>query len=299
MGMVTASRIRSALAVLALGTLTELPVEAAAEEIVSAEGAVFHDNNLSQALSASDIVSDTALNLAASGGFYFALGERDTVTLTGDLRASQFRRFHGMDSVALGGTVSWGRKFGLGAFVPWARVSASFAGEQYDESIRNGRRANVTLRVGQRLSEHLELAGGGSFERFSANEVVEVVPGVSGDAFSLEGRSLFARADYALNDRWAGFAGVAARHGDVTASTRLNLEIFDYSNAVTRDPAFGSDYIAYRLSGTTTWDFSAGMSLALSDYSSVNLAVSRALTYASGGLEYQSTRINASVIFSY
>jgi hypothetical protein len=279
--------------------LAGLPGEALAEEIVRAEGGVSHDNNLSRALSASDIVSDTALNLAASGGFHFTLGERDTVTLTGDVRASQFRQFHGMNSVALGGTASWGRKFGLGAFVPWTRASASFAGERYGESVRNGLRSNVTLRVGQRLSEQLELSGGGSFERYRADDVVDVVPGVSGDAFSLEGRSLFARADYALNDRWAGFAGVAARRGDVSASTRRNLEIFEYSSAVTPDPAFGSDYIAYRLSGTTTWDFIAGASLAISDYSSVNLAVTRALTYASGGIEYQSTRINASIIFGY
>jgi hypothetical protein len=299
MAIVTASRARNALAVLVLGTLAGLPGEAAAEEIVSAEGAVSHDNNLSRAVSASDIVSDTALNLAVSGGFRFALGERDAAALTADLRASQFGRFYGMNSVALGGTASWGRKFGLGAFVPWTRVSASFAGEQYGESIRNGLRSNVTLRVGQRLSERLELSGGGSFERYRADDVVNVVPGLSGDAFSLLGRSVFARADYALNDRWAGFAGVAARRGDVTASTRRDLEIFEYSNAVTRDPAFGPDYIAYRLSGTTTWDFILGASLALGDYSSVNLAVSRALTYASGGLEYQSTRINASILFNY
>jgi len=270
-----------------------------AEGIVSAEAAVFHDNNLSRALSASDIVSDTALNLAASGGFYFAFDENGAVALTGDLRASQFQRFHGMNNVALGGTASWSRKFGLGAFAPWAKVSASFSGEQYSESIRDGMRTNVTLRAGQRVSERLELSGGGSFERYSADSVVSVVPGLSGDAFSLEGRTLFARADYALNERWAAFAGVAFRDGDVTTSTRRNPEIFEYSNAVTLDPAFGSDYIAYRLSGTTTWVFTAGASMAMGDYSSVNLAVTRALTYASGGLEYQSTQVYASVIFNY
>lgn len=299
MGILTASRARSALVVLALGMPAALPGEAAAEETVSAEGAVSYDNNLSQALSASDIVSDTALKLAVSGGFQFALGERDAVALTADLRASQFRRFYGMNNVALGGTASWSRKFGLGAFAPWAKVSASFAGEQYSESIRDGMRTNFTLRAGQRVSERLELSGGGSFERYSADHVVNVVPGLSGDAFSLEGRSLFARADYALNERWAAFAGVAFRDGDVTASTRLNREIFEYSNAVTLDPAFGSDYIAYRLSGTTTWVFTAGASMAMGDYSSVNLAVTRALTYASGGLEYQDTQINASILFNY
>jgi hypothetical protein len=299
MGIVTASRTRSALVVLALGALAGLTGEAAAEEIVSAEGAVSHDNNLSRALSASDIVSDTALNLAVSGGFHFAPGERDAITLTGDVRASQFRQFHGMNSIALGGTASWSKKFGLGAFVPWTKVSASFAGERYGENVRDGLRTNVTLRAGQRLSERLELSGGGSFERFRADNVTQVVPRLSGDAFSLEGRSLFGRADYVLDDRWAVFAGARARNGDVTSSTRFNPEIFLYSSALAPDPAFGSDYIAYRLSGATTWDFIAGMSLALSDYSSANLAVGRALTYASGGIEYQSTQINASIIFNY
>jgi len=291
--------MRSALLVLALGTFAGLSVDAGAEGIVSAEAAVSHDNNLSRALSAGDIVSDTASNLAASGGFYFALGERDAVTMTADLGVSEFRRFNGMNNVALGGTASWSRKFGLGASAPWTKVSASFAREQYGESIRDGTRSNFTLRAGQRLSERLELSGGGSFERYRADNVVNVVPGLSGDAFSLQGRSLFARADYALNDRWIGFARVAARRGDVTASTRRDPEIFEYSNAVTRDPAFGSDYIAYRLSGTTTWNFLAGASLALGDHSSANLAVTRALTYASGGIEYQSTQVNASFIVSY
>jgi hypothetical protein len=295
-----ADRKRCALVLLAFGAaLAGGANDAPAEGIVRADGALSHDNNLSRALSDADIVGDTALNLALSGGLHFAPGERDAVALTADLRAAQFREFHGMNSVAFGGTASWGRKLGLGAFVPWTEVSASFAVERYGESIRNGQRSNVTLRLGQRPSERLELSGGGSFERYLADDVVEVVPGLSGDAFSLEGRSLFARADYALNDRWVGFAGVAARRGDVTSSTRFNPGIFEYSSAVTLDPAFGSDYIAYRLSGTTTWDFIAGASLALGDHSSVNLAVTRALTYASGGIQYQSTRINASVILSY
>jgi hypothetical protein len=300
MEILAASKAGSALALLALGAvLAERPGEARAEGIFSAEGAVLYDSNLPRALSDADIVGDTALKLAVSGGFQYALGDRDTAGLTADLLASQFRRFYGMNSVALGGTASWGRKFGLGAFVPWTKVSASFAGEQYSESIRNGLRSNVMLRAGQRLSERLELSGSGSFERYRADDVVNVVPGLSGDAFSLLGRSVFARADYALNERWAAFASVAFRRGDVTASTRLNPVIFAYSNAVTPDPVFGPDYFAYRLSGTTTWDFIAGASLAISDYSSVNLAVTRALTYASGGVEYQSTRINASIILSY
>jgi hypothetical protein len=271
--------------------------------IFDAEGGAFHDSNLSRAISADDIVGDTALNLAASGGYLFAPGDRDALALTGDLHAASFTRFHGMNSIALGGTASWTRKFGLGAFAPWARISASLDGERYGEDVRNGRRTNVALRAGERVSERLELSGGGSFERYRADNATPIPAlaslGISGDAFTLIGRSLFARADYAFSDRWTAFAGVTARLGDVTASTRIGPQIFAYSNAIAPDPAFGSDYFAYRLSGTTTWDFLAGASLALGDSASANLAVARSLTYASGGIEYQSTRINASVIYSY
>jgi hypothetical protein len=290
--------VRNALTLLCLWlTLAGRPGEAGAEGIFDAEAGLSHDNNLSRALAGTDIVSDTALNIAMSGGYYFVLGDRDFVTLTGNLSTSQFREFHGMSDVALGGTASWRRKFGVGAFVPWTNISASFADEQYGESIRNGWRANLTLLAGKRLSERLELSGGGGFDHYGADRVVQVVPGMSGDAFSVSGSSLFARADYVLSERWLGFARVSARRGDVTSSTRLNREIFKYSTAVTPDPAFGPDYIAYRLTGTT-WDFSAGASLAMTDRSSLNFSVTRALTYAAD-LDYQSTQINAAVIFKY
>ncbi|HTQ75971.1 MAG TPA: hypothetical protein VMI74_16950 [Burkholderiales bacterium] len=300
MGNPTAAHAGSALALLALVAALALKWgEARADELFSAEGGVFHDNNLSRALSAADIVGDTALNAAASAGFLFAPGDRDIMTLTGDLRGTAFSRFHGMSSAALGATASWTRKFGLGAFAPWARISAYAADVWYDENVRNGWRTGVALRGGERVSERLDLSAGGSFERYRADSATAVVPGISGDAFTVLGRNLFARADYALAERWTGFGAVAGRWGDVTASTRIGPEIFEYSNAIAADPAFGSDYFAYRISGATTWEFLAGASYALGDRSSVNLAVSRALTYASGGIEYQSTRVNASLVFSY
>ena len=300
MGNVSASRAGGTLALLALGAvLAGRPVDAGADGVFSAEAAVLHDSNLPRAVSQSDIVGDTALNVSLTAGQVFAPGDRDAFTLSGDLRASQFDRFHGMNSFALGGTGAWARKFGLGPFVPWSKVSASLAAERYGESIRDGVRSNVTLRAGQRVSGALELSGGGSFERYKADEVVQVVPGLSGDAFSLLGRSVFARADYSPDERWTVTAAASLRWGDVTASTRRDPEIFAYSSAVTPDPVFGPDYIAYKLTGTKTWDFLAGLSRALGEYSSLNFAVARAITYAAAELEYRSTRINASILFAY
>jgi len=292
MGNLTAYRVLRVLALLGLGlALAGRPGEPAAEGVINAEAGLSHDNNLSRALAGTDIVSDTALNLAMSGGYAFVLGDRNAVTMTGDLRTAQFREFHGMSNVALGGSASWRGKFGVGALVPWTSVSASLAGEQYGDSIRNGLRTNVSLRAGKRFSEALELSGGGSFDRYRADDVMEgpTIPGVSisGDAFSLKGSSLFARADYAMSERWLVFAGISVRHGDVTASTRFHPEtpILKYSTAFTRDPAFGPDYFAYRLTGTT-WSYLAGASLGMTAHSSDDF-------------EYQDTQVNASVIFSY
>jgi opacity protein-like surface antigen len=161
---------------------------------------------------------------------------------------------------------------------------------------------NVVLGAGKRISDALELSGGAAFDRYLADHVVQVqIPGVSpisGDAFSVKGSSLFARADYALNERWLVFGGASVRRGDVTASTRFNRQILNYSTAVTLDPAFGSDYAAYRLTGTT-WSFQGGVSLAMTARSSLNLGVTRALTYAADEFDYQDTLVNASVIFNY
>jgi hypothetical protein len=305
MGSDIAYRVRNALAFLGLGlALAGRPAGAGAEGVFSTEGAVSHDSNLSRALAGTDIVSDTALNLAISGGYYSMLGDRDAVTLTGDLRTSQYWRFHGVSVVALGGSASWRRKFGVGAYVPWMSFSASLAGERYGESIRDGLRTDIALRAGKRVSEALELSGGGSLDRYRADDVVQgpTVPGVSisGDAFSLKGSSLFARADYTLSERWLVFAGISVRRGDVTASTRFHPEtpVLKYSTAFTRDPAFDSDYFAYRLTGTSR-SYLAGASLAMTGHSSLNFGVTRALTYTTGDFEYQDTQVNASVIFNY
>ncbi len=292
------SRVRNALALLGLGLALAGRPGAAADGIFNAEGALSHDNNLSRASSDSDIVSDTALNIAASGGYYFAPGDRNAVTLTGDLRTSRFWRFNGMSSVALGGTASWRSKFGVGAFVPWTKVSASFSGERYGENIRDGQRSSLALHAGSRLSERLEVSGGGSLDRYRADDVVQVVPTISGDAFSLSGRNVFARAAYALGDHWLGFVDAAFRRGDVVASTRRDPQIFAVSTAITRDPAFGPDYIAYRLNGTTQ-TYSAGASLVMTDDSSVHVAATRTLTQATGGLAYRSTQVNAGILYSY
>lgn len=284
-------------AVLALITiLAWRPGPAAAEEILRAEAGIVNHRNLSQATSRSDIVSDTALNLDLSAGRYHFFEDGNSIALNLDLRAAEYQRFHGMSNLALGASASFRTKFGVGSFAPWARASGSLMREAYRENIRDGWRSSFSLQVGRRLTESLDVSGGGSLERYDADHGLQVVPGVSGDAFSIRGHNLFMRTDYNLGERWAGYASVNLRRGEVVASTRLDPEIFEYSSAVTRDPAFGADYIAYRLFGKT-WSFLAGMSWAVNPHASLNFDVTRAITYAADEIGYRNTQFNA--IFAY
>ena len=299
MGGAISCRARCARALLVLVTaLAWRPDTAAAEAIFNAEAAIVHDSNLPRAQSRSDIAADVSANINLSAGRHISLDDRSAVTLSADLRAAEFRRFHGMNNVALGATASYRRKFGIGPFAPWASISGALAREKYGENIRDGQRSILLLRAGRRLTESVDLSGGGSLERYAADRVLQVVPGLSGDVFSIKGRNLFARADYALNERWTGYAGIDLRHGEVVASTRRDPEIFEYSSAVTTDPAFGADYVAYKLAGET-WSVLAGASWAVNPHASLNFGLTRAITYTTGGIDYRSTQFNALFLYSY
>src|ERR1019366_194272 len=231
-------------------------------------------------------------------GAAYPIGEHDTLSLSANLRAAKFQRFHGLDVAALGGTLSYRTKFGLGPYAPRAAVNGFLAAESYGNSVRNGRRSRLSLGLGRRFSAQWDVSGGFAADRFDASKVQPALPQFSRDAFSLQGRSLFARAEYAWSERWLGYLGVSARRGDVVSSGRRYPNIFESGSAVVADPAFGPDSFAYNLAGRTS-GASFGASLALSPHTSLNLGLTREITSSEGGIEYRSTLGNALFIYAY
>lgn len=287
--------IRGLAAVLMLGAACRVD---AGDLFYGVEAGLFSDNNVSRAPPGADVLGDSGLNADATLGATYALGEHDTLSLSGNLRAAQFQRFHALDVVALGGTLSYQTKFGLGAYAPRVSVNGFLAAESYGNSVRNGRRSRLSLELGRRLSAQWNVSGGFAADRFDASEVTPALARISRDAFSIQGRSLFARAEYAWSERWLGYVGMSTRRGDVVSSTRRDPEIFEYSSAVVGDPAFGPDYVAYKLAGRTG-GASLGASLALSRQASLNIGLTREITRSEGGLEYGSTQGNALFIYTY
>ena len=269
-----------------------------AEKLYDLEAGVSYDSNLPRALEEQDKASDTALTVRLSGGWRGGWGQRSTVSATAFARGAKFARFDGLDMAALGATLSASTKFGLGPFVPWARLSGSAAQESYSESGRNGLRTTAELRVGKRFTEAFELSGGARYDHFRASHTEGRVPGFSGDVWSGTGRSLFARADLAFNDRWLGYAEASLRHGDFVSSTRPDLEVLEYSRAVRRDPAFGPDYVAYRLDGKTR-AAAVGVNRALGAHSSIDFSLARAIARTDYDIEYATSQAFFTYVYSY
>jgi hypothetical protein len=270
----------------------------AADLFYGIDGGLFHDDNVSRAQPGPDAVGDSGVNANAALGMAYALGERGTLALSANLRLAQYQRFHGLDMAALGGTLSYRGKFGLGAYALRLSLNGSLAAESYADSVRNGLRSRVWAELAQRLSPRWDVSTGIAADRFHDDNVQPLLPQLSGDAFGISGRSLYARADYALSERWQVTLGASARRGEVVSSSRPNDEVFEYSSAVAVDPAFGPGYFAYKLAGRTG-GAKLGASVALSAHASLNFGLARDVTRSEGGLEYRNNIGNATFVYSY
>jgi hypothetical protein len=269
---------------------------ARAEWQADVDAGFFYDSNLPRAYEPADIRADTAFSVDASAGYFRALSGADGFTLSADVRSEFYHRFDGLDLIALGGTASYRHKFGLGYAAPWIALSVSGAWESYREKLRDGERIEARAELGQRFTPEFDASFGGAYERRYAKNGDPVVPGISGKVFDLRGQRIFARAGYAATDRLLLAAELAVRRGDVVASTRPDFAIFVASDAIAADPAFGPDYFAYRLRGTTdTAKLSA--SWALDDRSSLNAIYLDERTDAAGGVYYRSH--SASLMYAW
>jgi hypothetical protein len=273
-----------------------LPPAAAAQWTFDAQGAWVYDDNLSRAQRDSDIARDHALALRGALGRAFVVADGDLV-LRAEARAARYDHYLGLDHAALGAGASWRRKLGLGLTAPWLAADAALFEEDFSEPVRDGRRSALSLELGKRFGPRFDASLGAAYDRREQRHDLPLVPGISGKPFSLQGRSLFLRGNLAFGESWLVFAAAAARDGDVVSSTRRNPQIFRESAAIAGDPAFGPDYIAYKLTGARTSAYTLGLSWALGARASLDAAVTTERTSARGGLDYDGNVYSLSLVY--
>jgi hypothetical protein len=242
-------------------------------------------------------VSDSALRGRAALGRGFELGHAGDARVAGAGGFTSYGRSDGASFAWLGAEAGWRRKLGVGLMEPWLAVDASAALENARAEVRDAWRGAASAAAGKRLSEVLEVSAGFAYDRREQREDFAVVPGFGGKPFSIEGRSAFVRASYAVGERATLFGSAALRHGDVVSSTRRNLDIFLGSNAIALDPAFGDDFIAYRISGAATTTFSGGLAWELGRRAALEASLTQDDTRARGGLDYSALSFGVTFVY--
>jgi hypothetical protein len=265
--------------------LAALPYTAQSDWTPGAEASVRHDDNVGNAQSYSDIVADTTIGARLSIFQLFPVGEEYSVTVGGGLSGESFHSITGLNNASLDGVMALKRKWGVGAFAPWARAGISLARTDYDDSYRNAWIYRATLASGRRIDERWNLWAEYALERRAASAQMEEVPGLSGDAYSQDSQSIRAHLEYSLNGGVILMLGLSARHGDVVSTTEGSAAILAAARALAADPAFGPEAYAYRLTGTT-YGFRVGVNYSPTPHSMFGCGFERFDTRADGGIGY-------------
>jgi hypothetical protein len=290
----TATLITCVYAILVLG----VPYAARGDWDIAAEAHVMHDNNVGNAESYSDIVSDTIVGATLSVFDLFPLGEGYSLTAGADLNGEHYNRITGLSNATAGASLALKKKWGLGAFVPWARVELSVAHSDYDDDYRNAAIYRATLATGRRIDERWNLWAEYSYERRNAASQPEEVPGISGNAFSATSNNASLHVDYSVwQNTYLNLAGIF-RHGDFVSTGEGNYQVLDAARAIAEDPAFGPEDYAYRLTGTT-WGFKAGVNFSPSAHSLVGFDFRRFETRAYAGNDYTKSVVEISADYVF
>lgn len=292
-----ASVAHVACALAAAGLLLAAPA-ARADTFADARGGFVYDDNLTRAQRDADIRADTAATLAASGGWFFVPTGRDVVSLSLHADGQAYARFHGLDTISAGAGTRWRHKFGVGLDVPWIALALDVSHGAWRDDIRDGNRLDARLEAGKRFGATFDASIGVTLDRRTADHDRPVVPGISGKVFDLAGQSAFARAAWDVTPDLQVGARADVRRGDVVSTTRINFEIFEASDAIAADPAFGPGFFAYRLRGTTA-TATLNLSYALGERASLNLTYADARTRAYDGLDYRNRATTLALAWSF
>jgi long-subunit fatty acid transport protein len=262
-----------------------LPYAAHSDWTVGAQVGVRHDDNVGNAQNTADFAADTMVGARLSAFQSIPLGDSYSMTLGADLSGESFHRLTGLNNASLEGVLALRKKWGLGAFVPWVRAGVSAGRSDYRDSYRNAWVYRATLAAGRRIDERWNFWADYSYERRAARTHEELVPGLSGDAFSENSHNAGINAEYSLSESISLAMRVLGRHGDVVSTTPPGAAIYFASRALAEDPAFGDEYYAYRLIGTS-YGVRVGVNWSPTAHNLIGAGFERSDTRADGGNNY-------------
>lgn len=274
-----------------------------AQWLVNAGAGYEFNDNLPNARLSGDIKSDNAFLANLSAGKYFQLADSTSLSLTADLGGTTYARFDGLNNVFYGATAGLKQKFGLGEYAPWLRLSGSAAYHDFENDPRDGWHYNLSAGIGKRLSERWEVQLNYRYEERNSDHIVNdpfLVNnfGIGGDAFNIAAHNVSLTGLFTVTDKLTAYLSYTRREGQATSTSRQEEEIFEYSDAVAVDSAFGNDTFAYRVQAGTNI-FSAGLSWALTNHASLNVSYERRDSRVSQDVVYINNIAHLSLLYGF
>jgi hypothetical protein len=273
--------MRSIVSLAALIAAGMLPAAAHADWALSTAAQSSYDGNIGNAEHYADKVGDEILGATLSAYQALPLSSGLLLTAGGDLSGAWFDHLAGLRNVSVDGSLALRKKWGLGAFAPWVRMSVSVGRSEFDASYRDFTTSRSSLAAGKRLGDRWNIWAEYSFEHRAAAPGAIVIPGISADVFTQNAQSLAVSTEYSIVSRLYLDLGLFVRRGDVISTSRPDPEILAAARAVEHDPALGMDAYAYRILGNT-YGMRPALSFGVSEHSLLKLAYLRARVYAQG-----------------
>jgi hypothetical protein len=270
------------------GAVCAAPIAARADWTLAAAASVSHDDNVGSAQPDTDKVADTSATARFTVVQLMPIGEDYSLAAGGDLGAQIYDHLSGLRNGSLDLVLSLKKKWGLGAFAPWARAGISVGRTVYQDGYRDATIYNASVDIGKRIDERWNLWGSYALERRAAAPAGVKYPGISNDAFSQDGGTVTANVEYTVNERVFVSAGALWRHGDVVSTTMAGGNLYASAKAIADDPTFGPYWYAYRLDGTT-YGIRLGADYSLTAHSLIGCGFQRSETHAQGGNNYASS----------
>ena len=260
-----------------------LPHTAHGDWTVATSAALRHDNNVGNARNYASVVEDSSAAATVSLLQLMQVGENYSFAAGGSLSGQVYDRLSGLNDASLEGVLSLKRKWGLGAFAPWARAAISVGRADYADGYRSATIYRASLEAGKRFDERVSFWANYGFERRRATPVEFY--GEPEDVFSQSGRSLKVGMQYSLSTRLSLSLGSLWRRGDVVSTTAPGTDLYANYKAWAPDPTFGVGAYAYRLDGTT-YGARLGVEYSLSAHNLIGGGFQRTETHAQGGNNY-------------
>ncbi len=262
-----------------------------------------HDDNLSRALLDRDIVSDDSLRLAISGGRFYPLALRDSLTLSGSLSRTQFREFSGLSSLDLSLGASHQHKFGLGAYATTLSNALTLTHVESETEVRKRQLLNWDLSLRKRLSPRWEVSAGLGYERSEGLEdSIEYASMYSpvNDIYDFEQGSAFASAEYTFaNDALLSASYTYVDGNSVSSALAPNAALLAISKDLTPDGAFPAPpmrtIVAYTLASKSHLT-ALNWNLPLGQNTSLTVGLAHQKITARAGVDYRNTQFSLTLL---